>query len=64
VSPKTGPRTAREAAWLKRSPTAMADGLTGGRSVMECQCGSWVEGREREFSNVQLRDMVIVVVKG
>ena len=33
MSPKTGPRTAREAAWLKIVPRAMAEGLTGGRSV-------------------------------
>lgn len=33
VSPKTGPRTAREAAWLKTVPRAMAEGLTGGRSA-------------------------------
>jgi hypothetical protein len=32
VSPKTGPRIASEAAWLKTVPSAMADGLTGGRS--------------------------------
>ena len=32
MSPKTGPRTAREAAWLKTVPRAMAEGLTGGRS--------------------------------
>lgn len=32
MSPKTGPRTAREAAWLKIVPRAIADGLTGGRS--------------------------------
>jgi len=33
VSPKTGPRTAREAAWLKAVPSAMAEGLTGGKSI-------------------------------
>ena len=33
MSPKTGPRTAREMAWLKTVPRAMADGLTGGRSL-------------------------------
>ena len=33
VSPKTGPRMAREAAWLKKVPRAMAEGRTGGRSV-------------------------------
>ena len=32
VSPKSGPRSASEAAWLKTVPSAMADGLTGGRS--------------------------------
>jgi hypothetical protein len=32
ASPKTGPRTARETAWLKAVPRAMAEGLTGGRS--------------------------------
>lgn len=37
VSPKTGPRTARDAAWLKRVPRAMADGFTGGRSD-----GRWI----------------------
>jgi hypothetical protein len=31
AAPKTGPRTAREAAWLKIVPSAMAEGLTGGR---------------------------------
>lgn len=31
-SPKTGPRTARETAWLKAVPRAIAEGLTGGRS--------------------------------
>jgi hypothetical protein len=34
ASPKTGPRTARETAWLKAVPRAMAEGLTGGRSVV------------------------------
>ena len=33
MSPKTGARTAREMAWLKTVPKAMAEGLTGGRSV-------------------------------
>lgn len=28
-----GPRTARETAWLKAVPRAMAEGLTGGRSA-------------------------------
>ena len=32
VSPKTGARMAREAAWLNTVPSAMAEGLTGGRS--------------------------------
>ena len=32
TSPKTGPRMASEATWLKTVPRAMADGLTGGRS--------------------------------
>ena len=36
ASPKTGPRTARETAWLKAVPRAMAEGLTGGRSEMDC----------------------------
>ena len=34
MSPKTGPRTASETVWLKRVPRAMAEGLTGGRSVV------------------------------
>lgn len=33
VSPKTGARMASETAWLKTVPSAMADGLTGGRSA-------------------------------
>ena len=32
ASPNTGPRTARETAWLKAVPRAMAEGLTEGRS--------------------------------
>jgi len=32
VSPKTGARTASETTWLKTVPSAMAEGLTGGRS--------------------------------
>lgn len=35
MSPKRGPRTARDTAWLKKVPRAMAEGLTGGRSVNE-----------------------------
>ena len=37
ASPKTGPRTARETAWLKAVPRAMAEGLTGGRSETDSQ---------------------------
>ena len=32
VSPKRGARTARDETWLKTTPRAIADGLTGGRS--------------------------------
>ena len=35
VSPKTGARIARDAAWLKMVPTAIADGFTGGRSGID-----------------------------
>lgn len=48
VSPKTGASTAREAAWVKTVPRAMADGLTGGRSgtmyVSECNWGVFESG--------------------
>lgn len=40
MSPKTGPRTAKEAAWLKIVPRAMAEGFTGGRSVGVVSGGS------------------------
>ena len=33
MSPKRGARTASDAVWLKMVPMAMAEGLTGGRSV-------------------------------
>lgn len=33
VSPNTGVSTASDATWVKTVPRAMADGLTGGRSV-------------------------------
>lgn len=32
VSPNRGAKTAREATWLKTVPSAMAEGLTGGKS--------------------------------
>ena len=34
MSPKTGVRIASEAVWLKMVPRAIADGFTGGRSMM------------------------------
>ena len=33
MSPKSGANTAKEAVWVKTVPRAIADGLTGGRSV-------------------------------
>lgn len=77
VSPKTGPRTARDAAWLKRVPRAMADGFTGGRSN-----GRWISCCFCVFSSllfsslnamgggevgggerdIQLRDMLMAVM--